>query len=418
MNALGAPAGGATRIARRRGRARAHGVAALAFVAIGAAASGCGSCSKDHGGSSDADAFGDAAGLVSAPSTTAPGAPRPGMVFIPSGILKAGTPIDQIPRIADEELAGVEIPLGGFYIDVLPFPNEAGAIPTTNKSRDDAQRLCAEKGKRLCTELEWERACKGPSNARYEYGDTYRAADCATGQSIERAGMRPAGQRMTCQSAFGVKEMHGGAWEWTDSSWGRGRTADLGVLRGGNSEAGEIVGRCANALARPPSTQSPTMGFRCCAGPRNEAKVELAVKFGSPLSKIENPADLPAAIQALECPATSSSSSGDGSSEGTPCAFPRQWIWRPTGNVEIFLRNGCIGSGLGLRCTIAAHTMLGDKIVPLARFAIGREIPEVVLVAGEQRNVRARGGDIKGPVFRELVYSYGKVDVKGHDPIF
>ena len=237
---------------------------ALAGSAVGASA-----CGRDKSGGAGAnETTGDAAALVSAPSATAPGAPRPGMMFIPSGILKAGTPIDQVPRVADEELPGVEVALGGFYIDVLPFPNEAGAIPTTNKSRDEAARLCGEKSKRLCTELEWERACKGPANTRYEYGEAYRAADCAMGQAIETASKRPEGQRSTCQSGFGVREMHGGAWEWTASEWGRGSgssATSLGVLRGGNSEAGEIVGRCSNALARPPSTQSPTMGFRCCA---------------------------------------------------------------------------------------------------------------------------------------------------------
>jgi sulfatase modifying factor 1 len=393
---------------------RAMGLAARlggAFaIAIAASPAGLVGCNRDKSGG-NGDNSGDAASFVSAPSATAPGAPRSGMVFIPSGILRAGTPIDQVPRVADEELPGVEIPLGGFYMDLLPFPNEAGAIPTTNKSRDEAARLCGEKNKRLCTELEWERACKGPANMRYEYGDAYRDKDCAMGQAIEPASKRPEGQRSTCQSGFGVREMHGGAWEWTSSAWGRGsssRAGDLGVLRGGNSEAGEIVGRCANGLARPPSTQSPTMGFRCCAGPKNEAKVELEVKLGSALSKIERPEDLPAAIQALACPANAPA--------GGACSFPRQWIWRPTGNVEIYLRNGCLGSGLALRCTIAAHTFLGDKILELARFAIGREIPEVVLVAGEKRSARARGGDAKGPVFRELEYSYGKVEVKLRSP--
>src|SRR5262245_41437490 len=44
-------------------------------------------------------------------------APRPGMVWIPPGPLVAGTPPDRLPRIADEEMAGEQVILKGYYID-------------------------------------------------------------------------------------------------------------------------------------------------------------------------------------------------------------------------------------------------------------------------------------------------------------
>ena len=115
-------------------------------------------------------------------------------------------------------------------------PNEVGAIPTTNVSRDEAARLCEGKGKRLCSELEWERACKGPDNARYEYGATFDARVCDAGQPADTAARHPSGERTACRSAFGVREMHGGAWEWTDSPWNRGAASHpetpLGVAAG------------------------------------------------------------------------------------------------------------------------------------------------------------------------------------------
>ncbi len=80
---------------------------------------------------------------------------------MPNGALVAGTPPDAFPRLADEEIPGEQFILNGF-IDVFPYPNEEGAIPLTNVSQEEARGLCAEKSKRLCTELEWERACKGP----------------------------------------------------------------------------------------------------------------------------------------------------------------------------------------------------------------------------------------------------------------
>ena len=86
------------------------------------------------------------------------------MAWVPPGVLLAGTAPDKTPRIAEEELPGTPIQLNGFYIDLLAYPNEPGAIATTNVSREDAAHLCEAKGKRLCTEYEWERACKGPDN--------------------------------------------------------------------------------------------------------------------------------------------------------------------------------------------------------------------------------------------------------------
>ncbi len=362
--------------------------------------------SKRSAATGDGGASGE---VVSVPSAVAPGAARPGMVFIPSGNLRAGTPADQTPRVPEEELPGVDIAMSGFYIDVLPYPNEAVAIQVTNVSRDEAAKLCATQSKRLCTELEWERACKGPSNTRYEYGDDYRADVCVTGVASDKSIMHPSGQHPACTSAFGVRDMHGGAWEWTDSTWGRGVARDLGVLRGGNARAGEIVGRCANALGRPADTRSGSMGFRCCAGPKNDAIVDLAVKFGPPISILDSPTALPQPVRDLPCP---SPLPGDGA-----CLYEHGWIWRPMGNVVIYLRNGCKGSGLGLRCGIVAATLTSDTTVSVMGHAnVGREIPDVVLLSGEGKSIRARGGDVHGPVFKEFVYAYGKVDVRGRDP--
>ncbi|HSC87604.1 MAG TPA: SUMF1/EgtB/PvdO family nonheme iron enzyme, partial [Polyangiaceae bacterium] len=105
-------------------------------------------------------------------------APRVGMAFIPPGALVVGTPRDKRPRRPDRELPGEQVMLEGFYIDQLAYPNEEGAIPLTNVTRDEAELLCHERDKRLCSELEWERACKGPDNRTFEYGESYRESTC------------------------------------------------------------------------------------------------------------------------------------------------------------------------------------------------------------------------------------------------
>ena len=56
--------------------------------------------------------------------------------------------------------------------------------------------------------------------------------------------------------------------------------------------------------------------------------------------------------------------------------------------------------------------MLGDRMQTLAEVDTGLAIPEVVLVESADRRVRVRGADVHGMFFRELVFSYGRVDVR------
>lgn len=330
------------------------------------------------------------------------GAPRPGMLWVPAGTLRVGTPADRAPRIADEEPASQAVEMGGFYIDVLPYPNEPGAIPTTNVTRDEAEALCAAKGKRLCTELEWERACKGPSNNPYEYGDAYRAATCGTGVSSEEAARRPSGEHAACKSAFGVSDMHGGVWEWTESSWGRGsKDASLAVLRGGNSVAGELVGRCANAIGRSPSKKSTTMGLRCCAGAKTDAKVELTSKGTPGVGLAPSPEELhevwePALREAIGTAANH---------------FARAWKWTPVVNEELVMILGCNKTGAPT-CSLAVGRMLDGRPSVVASAEVGHAsaLPDLARI-GDARHLRIRGLDPTGTFGRDITYVYGRVEI-------
>jgi hypothetical protein len=324
------------------------------------------------------------------------------MVWISPGQLRAGTPLDRVPRISDEELPGTSIAMAGFYMDLLPYPNEPGAIPTSNVSRDEAHRLCEAKGKRLCSELEWERACKGPENATFEYGNDYRSATCGTGALVELAAKRPAGERVACKSGFGVLEMHGGAWEWTDSSWGRSSgDPQLGVLRGGNALAGELVARCANGIGRPVGTRAATMGLRCCAGPRNEAEVDLVVEKGAALQRSAKPEEFAAPLLPI--------AEREWKPEN-PLAVTSAWTWRPTPNELLLIGSACAKEKWWMSCglVVVRPDMNGAHLV--AQFEAGYEAPEVALF-GEPRKIRAKGADAQGAFVRDLVYSYGRVTV-------
>lgn len=359
---------------------------------------------SNRGASSDAGVLPATSSTLSswpAPSLGAePGASRPGMAFIPAGQLKVGTPPDRTPRLADEEMPGTVVEMGGFYIDLLPWPNEPNAIPTTAVTRDEASALCESKQKRLCSELEWERACKGPESTTYEYGDTYRKEPCGTGISLEQAARRPTGEHAQCKSKFGVMEMHGGAWEWTSSAWGRGtkdKEASQGVLRGGNSVAGELVGRCANAIARDPSKKAPTMGFRCCAGTRSSAEVHLE-QVGTPAFQMVSNAH----GEALE-PALRALISGD-----LDPKLQHTWNWIPLANEELVIVQGCNTTSpvTSRRCGF----VVGRAGAVVAQAETGRDPPELAR-ASDFRHLRMRSLDQRGTFSRTVTYLYGKVEL-------
>lgn len=364
-------------------------------------------CGHESTDGAAAGAKSDAPPVLAAPIDAGP-VPPPGMIWIPAGTLRAGTPKNATPRVADEEMGGVDVAMKGFYIDALPYPDETGAIPTSNVSRDEAEQMCAAKGKRLCTELEWERACKGASNSTYEYGNDYAQEKCGTGVVIDEAARRPTGDHILCKSDFGVREMHGGPWEWTSSDWGRGHHGEaLGVLRGGNALAGELVGRCANALGRAPTTKSPTMSFRCCKGEVNEAKVELVPTHGRALELEAKPDAARIGKMARSIPGVTLPDNGK-------FFVTTAWTWRPVPNDTLILASGCAEYERNIKpvgCALVAFRP-GDDAKDdfvLAGVAADVGIGEMV-IAGDARHVRVRGLLSQGGLYaRSVTYVYGRV---------
>ena len=149
----------------------------------------------------------------------------------------------------------------------------------TNVPREEARRLCAERGARLCTELEWERACKGPQSETFAGGNAWDS--------------RCAAQPNRCASAFDVLAMGAALREWTASSVipDRSRsTAPGGRARSGRAAAPAQEHRCAQRLGIDPETQSPDLGFRCCKGAPNAAVVPEA-KLGQTFRRAKISAD-------------------------------------------------------------------------------------------------------------------------------
>ncbi|MBN2196709.1 MAG: formylglycine-generating enzyme family protein [Polyangiaceae bacterium] len=339
--------------------------------------------------------------VIGPPAQSPP--PRRGMVWIPPGALVAGTPPESLPRVADEEIPGEQVIMKGYYIDVFPFPNEEGAIPLTNVNREQAQAHCAEHRKRLCTELEWERACKGPRNLPYEYGNRYDANRCNTGSHPR---LQPSGIHHGCVSEFGVHDLHGSVWEWTASPWGRGGDSELVTVRGGNSTSGEVVGRCANGAARRPERATSVVGFRCCAGPVNDASVTLTIVRGN---KLDARSVLDRTLAARLHPALADLARGD-LANPSDFRFDRMWTWRPIGNEELVVLGGCAGIGREPSCGIVVARVHLDRPKALAWASSGHWVP-IVHVDVDPRDLWLFGGDNLGS-FRSLVsYAWGHVTV-------
>lgn len=335
-----------------------------------------------------------------------PPEPRQGMVWVPGGPLVAGTPEGSLPRVADEEMPGEQVILKGYYVDVFPFPNEEGAIPLTNVTQEVALASCTERGKRLCTELEWERACKGPDNRRYEYGETYRAERCGTGTTPV---MRPTGIRVGCRSDFGVRDLHGGAWEWTASDWHRGSAPGLVSVRGGNSPDGEIVGRCANARAQKPTQSSGSVGFRCCAGAANAVEVVLDIKRGPELKACDriDKAQLAQILDALPSAALAELGRGN-------LNVDHQWVWHPIGNEELYATRLCSGLGQRPACGVMINRMVLGRPTALTWASSRHWLPSVE-TDRDPRDLWMIGGDETGTFQRLIQYRYGTVVVSAEE---
>ena len=127
--------------------------------------------------------------------------------------------------------------IGDFYIDKYEYPNRKGSLPKVDISWTQARDLCLAEGKRLCSENEWEKACKGPQSLLYGYGMTFEQGRCNTpfkeGEIWNRGpGATPSGEFARCTNGYGVHDMIGNVWEWTDGWYSREKK--WRVVRGGS----------------------------------------------------------------------------------------------------------------------------------------------------------------------------------------
>ncbi|HJW85123.1 MAG TPA: SUMF1/EgtB/PvdO family nonheme iron enzyme [Candidatus Brocadiaceae bacterium] len=227
------------------------------------------------------------------------------MVLIPAGTFLYGSREDDPMASSDEKPQRV-IGLPAFYMDVFPVTNEqfCAFLNATRPSKKKLVRwidleniiegeMCRIKkgnnaynvkngyekhpfifvskigaaayagwaGKRLPTEMEWEKAARGPDGCVYPWGDKFAPSLCNSHENgigrITEVDKFPGGK-----GYYGCLDMAGNVWEWTDSwyeekgSW---------IVRGGSWGNGGDFCRCAcrNWRGNIGWYRYDDVGFRC-----------------------------------------------------------------------------------------------------------------------------------------------------------
>src|SRR5262249_25569515 len=129
------------------------------------------------------------------------------MVLVPAGNFYFGSDkTDPLRNDAVEKVATMQ-PNGRFCINRFEAATTRKNFPATEVTWAEAQSSCLKEKERLCTQEEWERACKGSShmgNFRFPYGNQYDSNKCnterkdhATGKFVDR-GIAKSGSFPNC----------------------------------------------------------------------------------------------------------------------------------------------------------------------------------------------------------------------------
>jgi len=153
------------------------------------------------------------------------------------------------------------------------YPNGWDNKPVTWISLEDARAYAAWAGKRLPHEWEWQYAAQGADGRAFPWGDSWNAKAVAqVDRGRDLSGPADVGTHASGNSPFGVQDMVGNVWQWTDEYLDEHTRA--AILRGGSyykpqgskwyfPQAYDLHQHGKLLLMSPGKDRSGTLGFRC-----------------------------------------------------------------------------------------------------------------------------------------------------------
>ncbi len=150
-------------------------------------------------------------------------------------------------------------------------------FPVTGISWQYAHDYCEWAGKRLPSELEWEKAARGTEGLEFPWGNDWNTAITNTGDDSDwEDGIAPVGSYPHNKSPYGAYDMAGNVWEWTNDWYhpypnSTYKSENFGekmkVIRGGGGGVGHYAlsyfFRGATRQFADPNMMGEDVGFRC-----------------------------------------------------------------------------------------------------------------------------------------------------------
>ena len=206
-------------------------------------------------------------------------------VLLPAGDFVAGSPSTEVGHQEDEVLFPVRISRPLYMAAHEVTRGQWAAVMAPDTAPDDAEvnlpvvgvnwhearafldRLNAGQSWRfrLPSEVEWEYACRAGTTTPYSTGARLSTSEANYNGEFPLPGQPSGENRRTVTrvgsfppNAFGLFDMHGNVWEWTNDAYDEARK----VIRGGSWRFNADSARCALRYTHRPQDSGDSLGFR------------------------------------------------------------------------------------------------------------------------------------------------------------